>query len=395
MEYFFILGSNPALSLAEINSVLKPDNIRLLSESFLLVKSQVKLNISELMLRLGGSIKVGLIKGENVKEHQLFNFAYKLIEDKRSQSEGGKFNFGISDYSGNLNSAKLGIRLKKELSGRKISARFVTSKEQTLSSVVVRQNKIIKRGLEVVVFKTSNGFIVGQTEAVQPFKSLSFRDFGRPARDDMSGMLPPKLAQVMLNLADIKENDDVILDPFCGSGTIITEALLMGYKNILASDISEKAVSDTRENIAWIKDKYQVSAEKVQVNRKNVVDLAKSIKINSVSVIVTEPYLGPQRGKIEFEEVKKELEGLYSQAIAQFKQILSDKGRVVMVWPVFFGNRFIDPNISGFKIEKVIPEDRDEAYSKIINRYLGKRANVVYGRKGQKVYREIVVLSKI
>ena len=59
------------------------------------------------------------------------------------------------------------------------------------------------------------GFL-GQTLVVQPFKVLSKRDFGRPARDDHSGMLPPKLAQIMINLA--RRNDDIstktILDPF-------------------------------------------------------------------------------------------------------------------------------------------------------------------------------------
>ena len=93
---------------------------------------------------------------------------------------------------------------------------------------------------------------------MQPFKDLSRLDFGRPARDDFSGMLPPKLAQIMINLAQVQNPEALIIDPFCGSGTILSEALLMGYKDLLGSDISPKAIADTYKNISWIKDLYKI-----------------------------------------------------------------------------------------------------------------------------------------
>lgn len=51
---------------------------------------------------------------------------------------------------------------------------------------------------------------------------------------------------------------DVILDPFCGSGTILTEAMLINYKNLIGADISPKAINDTKKNIEWIIRNYEL-----------------------------------------------------------------------------------------------------------------------------------------
>ena len=88
------------------------------------------------------------------------------------------------------------------------------------------------------------------TKAIQPIESLGERDFGRPYRDAKSGMLPPKLAMMMINLAG-QSLGATILDPFCGSGTILMEAATIGYTNLMGSDISPKAIDDTRQNFAW------------------------------------------------------------------------------------------------------------------------------------------------
>ena len=52
----------------------------------------------------------------------------------------------------------------------------------------------------------------------------------------------------MINLA-LSQNIDYknLLDPLRGSGTILTEAAVMGYQNLYGSDISRKAITDTKE----------------------------------------------------------------------------------------------------------------------------------------------------
>lgn len=393
MKYFFILGNNPALSLAEILATLKPKSFDLITEEFLLVETTLELNTRDLIERLGGVIKVGVIRHEleiSSYKQKLPSVILDIIKHRQEKTLGGKFNFGFSSYS-DIDIKSLGLEIKKKLTSLQISSRFVVSKDRVLSSVVVEQNKLLRRGIEISFVVFGNQILLGETLAVQPFKSLSYRDFSRPARDDKSGMLPPKLAKIMINLSESSQ-DGLLVDPFCGSGTILSEAILMGFNNLFGSDLSFKAVSDSKRNINWIKEQYEVKPQNVQLKVKNVLDLSKFIKANSVESFVTEPYLGPQRGKIEFSLVIKELEYLYSKALEQMFKTLVKSGRVVMVWPVFYGNKFINPNVSQFKKVNILPEYIRK--NEIIKKYINSRGNIIYGRKGQKVFREIIVLEK-
>jgi tRNA G10 N-methylase Trm11 len=247
------------------------------------------------------------------------------------------------------------------------------------------------RGIEIMIAGDYKKCFVGRTLAVQPFKDLATRDYGRPSRDDHSGMLPPKLAQIMINLAGTKK-DGFLLDPFCGSGTIISEAMVMGYKNIIASDLSDKAIADTKNNTAWIARKFDVKT-KPEIFQSDVRKLAGAIKGKSIDAIVMEPYLGPQRGKIDQVKLQKELNKLYTDAIGIFDKILSKKGKIVMVWPIRNPgdkNIVLSPSLGGFKMVKSLGEEQRQD----LKNSFSKRGNIIYGREGQKVWREIVVLER-
>ena len=402
MKHFFILGNNPTLSIAEISAVF-PDakNLELLNASVLVLETAQKVNAKDLIKKLGGTIKIGVIKKETSK-NDLLKEAKLLIDEQinstSSQGEAqscasriGKFNFGFSFYGkGKMNLKVLGMETKKHLREKNISCRWVTSKEATLSSVVVEQNKLTKTGIEINIIEKDNHVLIGQTLDVQPFKELSYRDYNRPARDNKSGMLPPKLAQIMINLTAETRHDAFLLDPFCGSGTIITEAMLMGYKNLIGSDISKKAVEDTKENISWIQEKFSVRDLRSTICEISATELSKKIKNNSIDAIATEPYLGPQRGRIEFKKTIRELEDLYSKAITEFEKVLKPDGTIVMLFPVFYNEHFINPKLGKFKIINPIPEN----LRKNKNIKLSPRNTIIYGREGQKVWREIVILKR-
>lgn len=395
MKYFFILGTNTELSIAELTAVFDLEKIE--SINFILPNSHVfivtlnkKIDAGSLMNHLGGIIKIGEIFAES-KKHSADIFT--KIKENSSISDK-KFMFGFSSYLNNFYLKPLAMELKKALKEEGIASRWVTSREPVLSSVVVEQNDLtLDGGAEFVLIEYQGKVQIGKTLVVQPFKDLSFRDFGRPARDDHSGMLPPKLAQIMLNLAKIKSEQAVISDPFCGSGTVITEAALMGYENLIGSDISPKAIEDTEKNIKWIRDNYQLRITNYELFNKSATELSKFIKPNSVDAIVTEPYLGPQRGQHDVRLVVKELEELYAKSISEFKNILSAKGRIVMIWPVFRtkeGNIFLSKSIAGdFKIVFPLPENLNNK-----NLRLSNRQTIIYGRPEQRVWREIVILEK-
>jgi len=388
MQYFFVLGNNPSLSVAEILAVLSPKSYELTNDQILVVDLDQSIDPQELIARLGGTIKIGIIK-EQVTDHfpKILESARGIILAYVKNGVEGKFKFGFSVYHLKIQTKTLGMEIKKDLKQQGLSCRWVISRDQALSSVVVEQNKLVDKGIDLVFFGLNKKVCLGQTLAVQPFKQLSARDYGRPARDDHSGMLPPKLAQIMINLSGTQPGD-ILLDPFCGSGTVLSEALLMGFEKVIGSDLSVKAIQDTLENLEWIKGVKKIKGQ-YELHQADVSSLSKVIK-KKVDIIVTEPYLGPQRGQVDFRKITQELESLYSKALQEFYKITNDGGRVIMIWPVWLGKKTINPKLVGWSI---LPMFKKQDFAQ---RHFGttERGTIIYGRPQQKVWREIVVLEK-
>jgi tRNA G10 N-methylase Trm11 len=383
MKYFFALGNHPSLSVAEILAFFPENTGKMSQNGIFIMESQDKINAQKTIKALGGTIKIGEVLF-GAKNNEIPKACLDLALES-APNFSGKFHFGFSNYANApIDTRKLGMTIKTVLKENGHSCRWVMGKEQVLSSVIVEQNYLLDKGMEMVFLRDNEGrLMVGQTLAVQPFKELSFRDYGRPTRDDESGMLPPKLAQIMINLSQNGQKD-LILDPFCGSGTILSEALLMGYKSVAGTDISPKAIADTQENVEWIKQKFNITDVEVDTKVISATDIDKYIKPKSIAAIVTEPYLGPQRGYHEVRKTIIELEQLYTKSLKAFTKIIKPHARVVMIWPVFFTTEqgkkkfiYINPQYPDWKIV----EDGNT-----------QRKTWLYGREGQKVWREIVVL---
>jgi tRNA G10 N-methylase Trm11 len=388
MNYFFILGSNPAISYAELSAVFDKTVLTLHAGNVVMIDSAVNIPAEKLIKQLGGVIKIGRIFSETKVETTSMLEAIKPL----AQPAEGKYKFGFSFYGrGRLNLKPLGMELKKFLSAGGTSCRWVISREPTLSSVVVEQNGLLKNGAEFVLIRQGNKIMIGQTLAVQPFKELEMRDYGRPARDDLSGMLPPKLAQILINLARSKKTEK-LLDPFCGSGTVLTEAALLGYEHVYGSDLALRATEDSKKNFIWVKNKFSLSIDDFWIKQIDATKISHSLTADSIDAIVTEPYLGPQRGKIETRVIVKELEKLYADSLIEFSAILKPGGRIVMIWPVFntpTGRIMLSQKIiGGFKIVPPL----SQMYSALPG--TTGRQTLLYGREGQKVWREIIILEK-
>ena len=306
----------------------------------------------------------------------------------------GKVFFGFSIYNlGQKASIKhlvrklepVAMEIKRKLREEKnISSRWVTSKELELSSVIVKKNKLLENGAEICFLAKDSEIIVGQTIAVQPFEEFGARDYARPGRDDVSGMLPPKLARMMVNLAQAK-NDAVILDPFCGSGTILQEALLMGYKNLIGSDNSKKAIEDSKQNLDWLAEKYHLDISDIKLLDLSVESLDKEFAENSIDTIITEPYLGPalkgSEGIKQIDIIIKELDALYFSAFEQFKKILKPNGKIIIVFPIF--------QINNQSMRLAIFEKVQQLGFKVLN-----IDDLIYWRPKQFIWRDILIFEK-
>jgi len=363
MLYVFILGHNPKLSVAEILAVLSKAKVVSGTNSFLILEND-EFDCAEVLNRLGGTIKIGRIIGNQVSRKV-------TVEKLKALKKESKLNFGISYYD--CKPDNLGMEIKKELKSAGISCRLVTSRDKALSSVVVKKNQCAE-------FLVLGKKWLGETCAVQEFEEYSLRDFGRPVRDMLSGSMPPKLAKIMINLAQLPSGA-TILDPFCGSGTVVQEALLLGYEAI-GSDISDKAIKDTKNNLDWLAKSYKLQVTSYKIFKSNVKEISKSV--SQVDAIVTEPYLGPPlRGKEnrqQLEGIVEELSELYDSAFREFKKILNFNGKIVIVFPAFrVGKEILELPVLD-KIKKL-------GFNQI------NKDKLVYSREGQKVWRQIYIFK--
>lgn len=329
-KYIFILGSHPDIAFQELETLL-PDCHVQKKEYVVFVESKEALDASLLMNQLGGTVKII----EYVDIFEKDRFVDWLFEQINTET---KFHFGFSDYTiGSKKSNqkrmyqihRMGIELKQAMKKNGISARYVQSKEPILSSVIVHKERLLKNGVEVVFITDQEKTIFGKTLAVQPFAEFARRDFGRPGHDARSGMLPPKLARMMIQIATPKL-ESVILDPFCGSGTILQEAFVLGYTHLIGSDKSEKAIQNTQKNMRWIK------AQNVSLHIADAQTLAKEkiIEKKSIDRIIFEGYLGPPTPHIsDIERIASQLERLYASVFPELRALLKSDGMIVAALP--------------------------------------------------------------
>ena len=373
--YIFILGRNAELSKAEIQAVFFSHGIKTEKSRYLILTGDA-IDCQKAMSRLGGCIKIGEWLADGFTARIIAEDILKTAPEKRAI-------FGISDYADSNMKAggqktkkaiiSLGMEIKKIIKDSGISTRFVTSREPVLSSVVVQKNKC----QEYIIADGS----VYRTCAVQDFEDYSFRDYSRPRSDSKSGMLPPKLAKIMINLSGA-DPDDIILDPFCGSGTILQEALVMGYKNIIGSDSSNKAVEDSKMNIEWLGKHYNFHVGSCKIIRADVRALSEFV--TKADVVVTEPYLGPaQKGNesaFGISAIRQELDALYVESFHEFAKILEKGAKVVFVFPVFSRHK----------------SDNNELIQKIqqLGFFKTNARDIFYSRPGQRVERQIAVFKK-
>lgn len=391
---FFVLGSQPDISLAEIRAVYGDTlDFSQISKEILLLDEEKN---EEKAKKLAGVIKTGtIIKSLQINQN-LKDAAVSTISQILNTEGEGKIKFGISLY--NLSNKKgyertkrlikpIGISVKKEIKEKGHSIRFVTSQEIALSSVVVQTNKLIESGGEFVLIVDEDKIYIGKTDVVQDFKAWSKRDYDRPGRDAKSGMLPPKLAHIMINLTGT-DPSGVLLDPFCGSGTVLMEAIILGYSHLIGNDILPKAVSDTQKNIEWFVKETSYEMPELKVIEGDAINIDKNID-TAVDVVVTETYLGPPlKGHERESEIQKNIKSLlplYKQSLASIYNTLKSEGVACIAFPAFRKeDRIIHVPIRneienlGFEIKEPLP---------------GRRT-VLYGRPDQHVMRELYVIKK-
>jgi SAM-dependent methyltransferase len=190
-----------------------------------------------------------------------------------------------------------------------------------------------REAVDVVAFPYHGGFGLGPTTWVPDAASMRQRGTGKPMpRSDIS--LSPRLAQVLLNVAGLRRGQTV-LDPFCGSGTILAEAHLRSLR-CLGLDTSASRVQDARQNLQWLGGRAGDSG--YDIRKGDARDLGRMLRGTKVDAVVTEPLLLPRLDARPKTSTASEFIGeaseTYSDALASMAGSIHPGGKIVIVVPV-------------------------------------------------------------
>lgn len=378
-----ILGRQPAIGLAELESLYGPENVVAGPQGTALLKID-GFNIN--FKNLGGTIKVArlldIIPSSTWPE--CLNYLKRDVPAKLNLAEDGKFTLGVSLYGFDVPPLKLTadlMRLKKIIKDSGHSVRLVPNKTPALSSAQVLHNRLTRLGAsELILIKDGKQTLFGQTLFVQDIEAYAARDQARPARDARVGMLPPKLAQIIINMA----GEGIVLDPFCGSGVILQEALLMG-REAIGSDIDERMVKSSEKNLQWLGEQHK-NLPKYQLRQADATYGTWA----GFDTVASEVFLGRPLAKIpaseELNKIIRDANTITDKFLKNLQPQLKKGARICIAAPAW---------ISGQKTIHLplIDHLTDIGY----NRYdfsRVKNSDLVYAREGQTVARELLVLEK-
>lgn len=408
VQSLLILGRQPELGLAEVESLYGAAALRPVGHQ------AVVLDVDPCILafdRLGGAVKFCkvLTQLDTHKWKDIEAFLRQVAPGHAATMPEGKMRLGLSVFGLDVTLGALeasGLNLKKAIRKTGRSVRLVPNKAPSLSTAQVIHNQLTgPTGWELVFVRDGQHTIIAQTVKVQDIAAYARRDQARPKRDAKVGMLPPKLAQIIINLAVGKLPEDQLpsiceipageplprpqlgqslLDPFCGTGVILQEALLMGYDGY-GTDKEQRMVDYTKANLDWLAEQYQLSGQ-YEVTAGDATNHHWSV---APDFVAAETYLGRPFSALPSPEVlsttvsdcnlitKRFLQHLHSQ--------LPDNARLCLAVPAW------QVRPGEFRHLPLIDQMSDFGYNQVSFEHAGK---LIYHRPDQIVARELIVLTK-
>ncbi len=403
-SYAALLGIHPAISVAELSALL-PDfrPIHRFDGPFITFESERELD-QNFLTRLGGIIMIAKrITGESAVG--IDDLPVLLKTELKGVKGKAVFSLRLTGVAPKK-AHELFKHCKQYLKQHSIPSRYVGGPGNPPKPIQLHDEGLLdpKSGCEIVVLADKNDLWIGKTVAAQDVKAYTLRDIEKPVRDTTVGLLPPKLAQMLLNFGEYLAKGQgqgretkgrilTILDPFCGTGVIPLEALLRG-QSVLASDISLKAVNGTTKNVDWARKIYKL-AKKEPACEIWKQDATKPFELKEKpNVIVTEGTLGPA---LTDRPTIKEVEGLRKKAddltIAFLKNCAASLPGIpiVMTVPVWYAQKKM------IHLEKVWQVAAELQYTPVLPPHtdpaIPGHFSMLYRRSDQFVGREIVMLK--
>ena len=367
--YLAILGREPKISLAELEAVFGATKITPVGEGVALVATK-DFNLN----RLGGTIKAGRIL--DVAPIELL-----------SALPEGKITLGYSDYSAKAtknSSWHEALKLKNLLKRRGKSVRLVPNTDATLSSATSHHNQLGEKARHIEIIRY--GKYISESIGTQNITAYAKRDQARPARDAFVGMLPPKLAQILVNMAVGTKQNGRLLDPFCGTGTVLQEALLMGYETY-GTDLAEKMIKYSAKNLDWLNTRY-ADLPKFELTEGDATKLKWRGKIDFVAseTYLGQPFSAPP-SDIKLKEVQYTTKAITLSFLKNLAPQIEKATRLALAVPAWKR-----PDNSFLHL-KIIDEIEKLGYNVHSFKHV-TTPELLYYRENQVVARQIIVLRK-
>ena len=388
MKYLAIAGRQPRISLAEIQA-LYDRQAKLLGKNLIVFQSDTT---TPKIDRLGGTIKLGRLFDGNFKN---------LTKFLNETHPVGKITLGVSDLSKHAKASfafQKSMELKRNLGKIGRSVRVITSKEPEISSATAHHNQLgEKAGCFGILFLNREIFLSLGTQNITTYTE---RDQARPARDAKVGMLPPKLAQILINLCGPLPEGARILDPFCGTGVLLQEAAIMGYTPY-GTDLSERMIEYSKKNLNWLfneknQKRFKISDKLINnkttiINQLAVGDATNYQWEGQIDAVAFEGYLGAPMSKppvdIKFKSEKAHCREIILGFLKNITPLLRSGTPVVMAVPAWLRET------GKYARMNVLDEIQEMGYNFEKFQDLSQ-SDLLYFREGQIVAREIIVIRK-
>src|SRR3989304_2617798 len=428
----FIPGKNWRLSLAELASFLKARKaefgVHFFSKEFFVVS--IKENSGAWgMADLGRFIKIGaananlsseivkkafIQKNKEAQAQISSDIAHRHLIGDMLKARAEKTVFGVSVYCAESSLRPVsriiqrfvGSSVKRELAKNGKKSKFMGfSKERKypqLSHIEVLKKNLVENRAEILFCIGKDQTWIATTTAVHNPFEFQKRDVGKPNQRKIFAM-PPRLARIMVNLASCTSGK-LFLDPFCGVGTILQEALLANAR-VLGVGVNPWCVKAAGENLEWLKREYVLAEAEFRVLQGDARTLVQKIGREEVDCVATEPDLGPALRHVSTTpyavKIIEKLEPLYYSFMEEAYKVLKTDGRLVLVTP-YIQTRSGQPvtmrigekaaNV-GFK--RVYPFPKEIfAESGAAQENLVKMASLVDAEERHKIGREIHIFQK-
>lgn len=385
--FAFQLWREFKLSIAEILSVFPEWNTVFCDMSILVLSWIKKEDILKKADFLGWTIKIIEILSSwddinNILEENLIPKNYTW-----------KFNYSINIFWNNWLKIKELLKTSKEIvKNAWLNPRFVNKDFKNISSTIIIKEWLVKKETDTNILFFNNLYNFWRTIFVQNIYSYSNRDFSK-TRDMNIWMLPPKLAQMMINIWKKDKEIISLYDPFVWLWTVLIEWILMWIKEIYWSDINKNMIETSSKNLGDIKWKYNFNYNIFNQNAKYISEFK---DLNKIDLVITEWYLWEvmTKNNISIDRINKQkekLQDLYNWFFEWLKLWWFKWNIVIsfpfwdLKWKFLFFNEIYDIIKKYCVINEILEENKTNF--KPTNKW-----SLLYKRDSQLVWREIFSL---